>query len=274
MIQKCIKSILPLLFIPYLTYCQIGSFKEEAIFLKHLTQQNLLNERLYLLSNLDDSVDIVRVHFEKAWTFHQLGILDSAALYYDLYQPLEIATDKFFKDYLRLKFILGKHELVNYYLNEDLIDKEEVKSLTITMKMLKLDFKPTDDEVKGVPLDILYSYKSYYKNERKSSILAGAYSALVPGLGKVYIGKKGQGINMFLANAIFGLQAYESYRKSGLNSPRFIIFGSIFSFYYLSNITGSIWGTKKLKRDSKKQFIHDINQYYINDYSLHPHFFQ
>jgi hypothetical protein len=86
-------------------------------------------------------------------------------------------------------------------------------------------------------------FGSYYNtlstHKKKSPFLAGVYSAVIPGLGKVYAGKSKQGIGSFLPIAGLGLLAYEAYHKDGLNSARFITFGSLFSVFYLANIWGS-----------------------------------
>src|SRR5262249_3172854 len=52
----------------------------------------------------------------------------------------------------------------------------------------------------------------------KSPALAGIYSALVPGLGKWYAGKKKQGIAAFLPIISLAALTYEAYRKDGVKS--------------------------------------------------------
>lgn len=81
---------------------------------------------------------------------------------------------------------------------------------------------------------VLSNYKT------KSPFLAGVFSAMIPGAGKYYVGQFGQGTMAMMTNAIFALQAYEGYRKDGPKSPSFVIFGSIFSIFYVANIWGSV----------------------------------
>lgn len=272
MIQIFIRYTLLFLFTPIFSYCQIGSFNDEEVFLKHLIHQKLFTESIFLLSNLKDSTSATRIILEKGWAFHRLGFYDSALTYYEKKHDSDILFHHFEKDFLKLNLVLGKIDVVNRFLMHHQDDQNELQSISIALKMLRRDYKPENVDQFKVPPDIHQSYKRYYKDNGKSTFLAGALSAVVPGLGKIYLGKKKQGINMFLANAMYGIQAYESYRLTRLSSPRFIIFGSIFSVFYLSNIAGSVMGAKKQKRDSKKQFIHDISQYHIDDYSRHPHF--
>lgn len=82
--------------------------------------------------------------------------------------------------------------------------------------------------------------KKLIEKKSKSPFLAGLLSAIVPGAGKYYNGQFGQGTMSLVVSSLFGLQTFESYKKNGPKSPSFIIFGGIFSFFYISNIYGSV----------------------------------
>jgi TM2 domain-containing membrane protein YozV len=77
-------------------------------------------------------------------------------------------------------------------------------------------------------------------HKAKKPWLAGLMSAVVPGSGKFYAGKKGEGVASFIGTVSFGLVAWENYRKLGIKHPKTIIFGSIFAATYVSNIYGSV----------------------------------
>lgn len=78
----------------------------------------------------------------------------------------------------------------------------------------------------------------------KNPWLAGTMSAIVPGAGKFYAGKKGEGIANFLGTVSFGAIAWENYRKLGAKNAKTIIFGSIFAATYVSNIYGAVVSVK------------------------------
>lgn len=100
------------------------------------------------------------------------------------------------------------------------------------------------------------SYKeSLTEINHKSVFVAGALSALLPGAGKFYAGKKGNGIYTLLISSLLGAQAYEAYRKDGIKSVRFIIYGSLFTSFYVGNIWGSALAVK-IVRDEKRDAIH------------------
>lgn len=96
------------------------------------------------------------------------------------------------------------------------------------------------------------------KMPRRSPFVAGVLSAVVPGMGKVYAGKTGQGLNMFFQNLFIGAQAAEALIKDGVTSPRFIIYGTLFSFFYIGNIWGSVLSVKMQKREVYETVRHEV----------------
>lgn len=105
-----------------------------------------------------------------------------------------------------------------------------------------------------------YQFKSHYEelldlnkqikeHKPKSPFVAGVLSGLLPGLGKYYQGMIGQGTMALITTGIFGLQAYEGYRKDGPKSARFIVFGSLLSVFYVANIWGSVVSVRIQNRD-------------------------
>lgn len=95
-----------------------------------------------------------------------------------------------------------------------------------------------------------------HQRKHKSPLVAAVLSTFVPGSGKIYAGKTGQGIITFIQNMALGLQAYEAYRRDGWKSPRFLIYGGLFSFFYV----GNIWGSSLTVHIQKQEFNDKINQ--------------
>lgn len=100
--------------------------------------------------------------------------------------------------------------------------------------------------------------KDYYDKlsgfKRRSPVLAGLYSAVIPGLGKIYAGKKNQGIAAFLPVISLAALTYEAYRKDGVKSARFIGFGTLFSVFYIGNIWGSTLAVKIRRNEFYKEY--------------------
>ena len=74
----------------------------------------------------------------------------------------------------------------------------------------------------------------------KSPLLAGVFSAIVPGTGKIYAGKTGEGISALASVGIFTAITAENWIKNGLTNWKTITFGTIASIFYIGNIVGSV----------------------------------
>ncbi|MEW6685765.1 MAG: tetratricopeptide repeat protein [Candidatus Edwardsbacteria bacterium] len=90
----------------------------------------------------------------------------------------------------------------------------------------------------------------------KKPILAAFLSSLVPGLGRVYAGRSGDGVSSFLLTVSSGLSAYKYYRQ-GEKVPA-VVFGSIGLFFYLGDIYGSVLSVKLYNEKKAKDFIGKI----------------
>ncbi|MEQ8906237.1 hypothetical protein [Ekhidna sp.] len=93
------------------------------------------------------------------------------------------------------------------------------------------------------------NYEGLLKLKRKSPAVAGLLSGILPGLGKFYIGKTGEGYLTLLLSTIVGLQVREAYLKDGSNSTRFKIYSGIFTALYVANIWGSVVSVKIYKSE-------------------------
>jgi hypothetical protein len=93
------------------------------------------------------------------------------------------------------------------------------------------------------------SYRTLLEHKKKSPLIAGLMSAVIPGSGKMYNGQFGQGIMTLVTASIFGFQAFEGFRKNGLNSAPFIAFGSLFTLFHVSNIYGSVVAVRLEERN-------------------------
>jgi len=145
----------------------------------------------------------------------------------------------------------------------------ELRSFQLAgIALLKRDYKAF------LPQQQQFTYSSYIfeKEERrmqlyydklkgfkhKSPALAGIYSALAPGLGKWYAGKKKQGIAAFLPVISLAALTYEAYRKDGVKSARFIGFGSLFTIFYIGDIWGSTLSVKIRRNEFYKEYDNKI----------------
>jgi len=112
--------------------------------------------------------------------------------------------------------------------------------------------------------DVRTHFKGIYTRKvttkKKSPFLAGLYSAIVPGLGKVYAGKPYDGLSSFLQTGVMGAIALENAMKAGVYTARFVVFGGLFGLFYVGNIWGSIVAVKVHEQQVTKQFNDEISR--------------
>ena len=82
-------------------------------------------------------------------------------------------------------------------------------------------------------------YENRYLKPRKSPWLAAAASAVVPGLGKIYAGRIGEGIESFLLTGISGAITAEHWVKDGPKDWKTIAAAAFTAALYIGNIYGS-----------------------------------
>ena len=92
--------------------------------------------------------------------------------------------------------------------------------------------------------------------KKKNKFIATSLSAIIPGLGKVYLGKPRQAISTLTVISLLGTQAWEAYDKGGIRSPLFIIFGSLGSLFYLGNLYGT-YHLNHASSNKQKQHYHE-----------------
>ena len=91
---------------------------------------------------------------------------------------------------------------------------------------------------------------------KKSPVLAGVMSGIIPGSGKVYSERPLDGLYSFLLTAGTAWLACEGYRDQGISSTKCWLFGSVSLFFYVGNIYGSAISVKLYNKEHQDR-IHD-----------------
>ena len=81
-------------------------------------------------------------------------------------------------------------------------------------------------------------YNERYEKRAKSPLLAAAASAVIPGAGKIYAGKIGEGVSAFLITGALGAITAEHWVKDGATNWKTIIPGLLTTVFYIGNIYG------------------------------------
>ena len=248
---------------------QNSEISKELAFAKYLGENKQYEDEVFVLNNLlrsdiNSSGQTDSIHYLLGHAYYQIKILDSASLQFDLVSP-NFAN-------LHTPSVFWKSYLLNHLGQTDKGKSSLKQHYPIDSKFKDLkNFQLAGNALLGRHYDEFDNYAnlfsgSYYQfakqetqlqelkislleHNYKSPFLAGVMSAIIPGSGKIYAGKVGQGIATIMATTIMGIQTYESHRKDGANSPRFIIYASLLSSFYIANVWGSVISVNVRKRE-------------------------
>jgi hypothetical protein len=225
----------------------------DAGFIAHLSRNNLQREHRHYLSTLTpgDSAEYFKTKYYLQYFNDSLFLrhyrLSSELCAYDR-ELLSKADAKFLDndDALSRRSWFGMRE----------------SAAEMTSLVFKASEAPKKFQKEIFPEALRESFVKYRSISKKSPVAAGFLSAIVPGLGKVYGAKPRAGALTFFTCAAYAFQTLEASKKLGIKHPLTIIDAGAFGIFYLANIYGSYHGVKQLKRERKKQFLHDAAVYY------------
>lgn len=89
----------------------------------------------------------------------------------------------------------------------------------------------------------------------RSPFLAGFFSAIVPGAGRIYTGRVGDALNSLLTVGLTGWQAYDGFRRDGLSSVKGWGFGTLSGIFYVGNIYGSVISARVYNHHVTDEFL-------------------
>ncbi len=119
-------------------------------------------------------------------------------------------------------------------------------------------FNSDHDVLRAEQQTLLSTAPLYLNMKRKSPVVAGTLSAIVPGSGKFYAGNRAQGLAALIRVAALGGIVYENWRNHGLTHPQTLIFGGLFSVFYVGNIWGSVLSVQTVWNEKQLEQKHNI----------------
>ncbi len=242
--------------------------KSELPFIEHLINKGYFSEvvnftaRDSLIYGLDQQDSL---NYYKGWAQYSLKNLDQSTI-----SLLKVDTASAF--YSKSRFFAGYNQtfLKNYTEAREILGQLNVRDEATTslvhfelsgIDMLQGNWSEAKDQLQKVNPNIstinqqVAALSLINKNREthrtKSPFLAGVMSSIIPGSGKIYAGKTGEGIASMIATTGFGLITWENYRKLGISHAKTIFFGCIFAANYVSNIYGSIISVRIIENEYK-----------------------
>lgn len=227
--------------------------------IKHFAYNDLNNEHKTYLELLEQ----------------QHGITDSLKYFKTKFSLLNKDTSNFIVDYKNCSLCYSDTNLLKYsasYLAK--ISLKQTRQFweqefglgyhwskkTLLYKSFDLLEHPEND-VNFLPYTLQIHYNEYRHASQKKLWAAGLLSAIIPGAGKLYIGRERSFFGSFLVNTLYGITAYESIKKKGFKNGYTIFATGAFSIFYLSNIYGTIFDLKRLRIEKKKHFLYEVSDY-------------
>lgn len=247
------------------------SLQEEFSFANYLVSIESYEEATFVLKELLTKSENTRVldsaHFMLGQIYFNQKSLSEAVTHYDKVndENTNMFTQSLFYSSLSSSYLgnYGDAELKMKNYNSTDPNFYNLKTLNLAaINLLKRNFNSYDSLstlldstnylIGEQTEDLEFHKKKLLSVSKKSPLKAAMLSALLPGAGRMYVEKPGQGIYQLIIATILGLQTWESYRKDGVESARFIIYGSLFTSFYIGNIWGSTVGVKLYKNEIKE----------------------
>jgi TM2 domain-containing membrane protein YozV len=111
--------------------------------------------------------------------------------------------------------------------------------------------------------------KHYPDIPKKSPVLAGGLSAILPGAGQLYIEKPSDAVISFLLNGAFIWATVESFRHNNNATGGILLFFE--TGWYMGNIYNAVNGAHKYNQRSERKFMDDLYNRFSMSYSSDGH---
>ena len=120
-------------------------------------------------------------------------------------------------------------------------------------------------DLSGLPETVSHRasiYKRYAEDGRdlpsKSSLLAGFLSTVLPGSGRVYVGRSNDALLTVFLLAVLGWAAFDGFAENGISSRKGWTFGTLGGIFYLGNVYGSVVAAQTHNRRTEAAFLATI----------------
>lgn len=230
-------------------------------FIHHLEEHGLLQEQLAYLDQPHGSFPVDSVHYLKAKYYLRYFNDSLFMLHYAAAKSL-VDGDSCLYSQATAQFLGLNSAAQTKWFTDGFAGGSSSHSLHMFM-IYKASLDPRSVPIQNIPAplqDDLLLYKKYYS---RKPVVAGLLSAVVPGLGKLYAGRKRAFPVVFLSSLINGIQSYESIKKLGYKNPYTLFTLGLSGVFYFANIYGSFHDLVAVKKERKKQFLIDARSYYL-----------
>ena len=173
-------------------------------------------------------------------------------------------------------FLMEQYDVSIHFLNEsqDLLQNGDYRwESQILIGMNKLMQKRWESAIQhfdqldrsGVPETVGHHvsiYRRYAEDGRnlpsKNPLLAGLLSTVLPGSGRIYVGRSNDALITVFLLGILGWGTYDGFSDDGVSSRKGWTLGTLGTIFYLGNIYGSIVAAQTYNRRAEAAFLMTI----------------
>lgn len=229
-------------------------------FVKHLSEHNLSKEHLSYITQLSGKSTEDSVNYLKAKYYLQY-VNDSLFLHFYFKSKSLFISDSNAFVAANIHFLTRDTTLQKVWYNS-VQNNTRSKKVEQISGCYSASVYPTKTDGSDLPIALQSDFARYKRSQSKKPWAAAALSAAVPGLGKMYAGRKRSFYFTFFSQLTYGVQSYESIKKLGVSHPFSIFSLSLFGVFYAANIYGSYQDVRKVKKETKTQFLINAQKYY------------
>jgi len=174
-------------------------------------------------------------------TYQLMGKYDQALERFSAINKESAYYDESKKEHCKTLLLSGRYDELQTKLASNYVkDYQRLLYLSYLFTSVKL---PGEQNFLDIfPLSEKENLRNFFNEKTnppyKSSLLAGLFSTVIPGSGKIYLGEIGDGITAFVATSLFAFLSYDNF--SANHDFRGWLFSGIGFFFYTGNIYGSI----------------------------------
>ncbi len=237
-------------------------------FVKYLSENKLKKEHWSYLQNVTGPEDSIAYLKSKFYLQYEQDTLFLASF--------KKGSSLFLKDSNAVNYAcLYFTTKMNLYREDWFLAFQRVDSVLANknnlFQLYDLTNSPNVSDTLHIPQNLETDFLAYKKACSKKPLLAAIFSAIIPGLGELYIGNYRSFSTKLASHTLLGVQIGESVKKVGFFHPLSILNSGFFTAFYGANIIGSYRDAKLKMKDTKNQYLIHVSDYYslINKYTLY-----
>ena len=174
----------------------------------------------------------------------------------------------FGSEYFKLLIQNGKFQDAEYFVKENPLFKDD-HNLRLSTILLRKDWKGAGKYENEINNDVNKSLADITRNglalKKKSPVLAGLFSAIVPGTGKVYAGRWKDGLISFLMTSTAAFVSVRGFNKNPKNFFPWAM-GTLAVVYYSGNVYGSAQAALKHNKYKEDELVQKTRAFILGDH--------